>query len=59
MKLRTQRRGMIQTFEQYQFIYIAFQDFIRQKRKLKQAQLNQSTSLHDHFLSRTITVCEQ
>jgi len=60
MKLRLQRRGMIQTFEQYQFIYSALHDFIRQKRKLKQAQLNQSTILHEHILSsRTITVCEQ
>jgi len=58
MKLRTQRRGMIQTFEQYQFIYSALQDFVRQKRKLKQVQLIPS-SLHDHVLSREITVCEQ
>jgi len=59
MKLRLQRRGMIQTFEQYQFIYSAINDFILPKRKLKPTQLNQSTSLHDRVLSSQTTVSEQ
>jgi len=60
-RLRLQRRGMIQTFDQYQFIYTVIQELI-QKRRLKfpLSQQNPLQGLHDHLLcSRLISVCEQ